>query len=84
MVQLLRFRDFRLLWSAGLISMIGDWALRAGLPFEVYRLTGSTLATAAYFLAGLIPQVLFGSTAGVLEQTMIRPMRGASGISRLK
>ena len=45
--------------------MIGDWALRAGLPFEVYRLTGSTLATAAYFLAGLIPQVLFGSTAGV-------------------
>ena len=65
MVQLLRFRDFRLLWSAGLISMIGDWALRAGLPFEVYRLTGSTLATAAYFLAGLIPQVLFGSTAGV-------------------
>jgi predicted MFS family arabinose efflux permease len=65
MVRLLRFRDFRLLWSAGLISMIGDWALRAGLPFEVYRLTGSTLATAAYFLAGLVPQVLFGSTAGV-------------------
>ena len=33
--------------------------------FEIYRLTGSTLATAAYFLAGLIPQVLFGSAAGV-------------------
>jgi predicted MFS family arabinose efflux permease len=65
MLRVLRFRDFRLVWSAGLISMIGDWALRAGLPFEVYRLTGSTLATAAYFLAGLIPQVLFGSTAGV-------------------
>ena len=65
MLRVLRFRDFRLLWSAGLISSIGDWALRAGLPFEIYRLTGSTLATAAYLLAGLLPQVLFGSTAGV-------------------
>lgn len=65
MLRVLRFRDFRLVWSAGLISMIGDWALRAGLPFEIYRLTGSTLATAAYFLAGLVPQVLFASTAGV-------------------
>jgi len=65
MLRLLRLRDFRLLWLGGFISMMGDWALVAALPFEVYRRTGSTLATAGIILASLAPAVLFGSTAGV-------------------
>ncbi len=65
MLQVLRHRDFRLLWLAGLVSMIGDWALVAALPFEVYRRTGSTLATAGVVLASIAPQLLFGSAAGV-------------------
>jgi MFS family permease len=64
-LRLLRVRDFRLLWLGGLISMTGDWALIAGVPFVVYQATGSTLATAGMVLAGLLPQVLFSSTAGV-------------------
>jgi len=64
-LSLLRPRDFRLLWLGGLISMIGDWALRAALPFEIYRRTGSTLATAGVVIAGLAPAILFGSAAGV-------------------
>lgn len=65
MLRLLRFRDFRLLWFGGLISMIGDWALIAALPYEVYQRTGSALATGAVFIAGVGPAIIFGSTAGV-------------------
>lgn len=58
-------RDFRLVLSAGLVSLVGDWLLRTGLAYFVYDLTGSTLASAATLLASLLPQILFGSVAGV-------------------
>jgi MFS family permease len=64
-IRLLRDRDFRLLWIGGLVSMMGDWALIAALPFEVFRRTGSTLATAAVLIAGLAPAIVLGSAAGV-------------------
>jgi Na+/melibiose symporter-like transporter len=62
---LLRRRGLTLLISAGLISQTGDWVLLVGLPFFVYRVTGSALATSGVFLAGLIPPILLGSVAGV-------------------
>jgi predicted MFS family arabinose efflux permease len=65
MLRVLRSRNFGLLWSAGLISMIGDWVLFVGLPIEVYRRTGSTLATAGMVLASLVPSIVLGSIAGV-------------------
>lgn len=65
MLRILRQRNFALLWTGGLISMIGDWVLIVGLPFEVYRRTGSTLATGAMVLAFLVPSVIFGSIGGV-------------------
>lgn len=65
MLQVLRQRNFALLWIGGLISMVGDWVLFVGLPFEVYRQTGSTLATGGMILALLIPRITFGSVAGV-------------------
>ncbi len=61
----LRRRDFALLWFGGLISITGDWMLLVALPIYVYQLTGSALATGAMFAAGLLPNVLFGSVAGV-------------------
>lgn len=61
----LRRRDFALLWSGGLVSMTGDWMLLVALPIYVYGATGSALATGAMFAAGLLPNVLFGSVAGV-------------------
>ena len=65
MLRILRQRNFGLLWLAGLISLIGDWVLVVGLPVEIYRRTGSTLATAGMLLAGLLPALLLGSIAGV-------------------
>jgi predicted MFS family arabinose efflux permease len=65
MLRILRQRNFALLWTGGLISMTGDWVLIVGLPVEIYRRTGSTLATAGMVLAFLVPSVALGSVAGV-------------------
>jgi MFS family permease len=63
--SLLRRRDFALVWLASLISATGDWVLFIGLPIFVYELTGSALATSAMFVAELVPQIAFGTIAGV-------------------
>src|SRR5262245_23320257 len=65
MLTLLRQRNFGLLWFGQLISLTGDWFLFIALPFYIYNLTGSTLATGAMFAAQLLPGLLFGSLAGV-------------------
>ncbi|MEV8374949.1 MFS transporter [Kribbella sp. NPDC056861] len=62
---LARQRDYRLVLSAGLISLTGDWILRIGLAFHVYQLTGSTLASGGLLLASFLPLVVLGSFAGV-------------------
>ena len=65
MFRLLRRRDFALLWFGGLISIMGDWVLGVALPFFVYQVSGSTIATAVMVAAELFPRLLFGSIAGV-------------------
>ena len=65
MLAVLRRRDFALLWTASLISTIGDWVLLGALPFYVYQVTGSALASGATFMAEVLPMLLFGSVAGV-------------------
>lgn len=65
MWRALRRPGFALLWCGGLISLAGDWILVTALPFDLYRHTGSTLATSAWLMAYLVPAVLLGSVAGV-------------------
>jgi MFS family permease len=65
MLAVLRPRNFALLWAGGLISMLGDWLLFIALPFYIYDLTGSTLATGAMFIVETLPILLFGSIGGV-------------------
>ncbi len=65
MRAVLRRRNFALLWAGGLVSSLGDWFLFIALPFYVYDLTGSALATGGMFIAESLPSILFGSIAGV-------------------
>jgi MFS family permease len=64
-IRVLRRRDFALLWTAGLVSVAGDWMLLAVLPYVVYDSTGSTVATAGMTVAEMLPGILLGSVAGV-------------------
>jgi predicted MFS family arabinose efflux permease len=61
----LRQRDFALLWFGGLISMMGDWAMFAALPFYAFEQTGSAFASGAVLTALTLPGLLFGTVAGV-------------------
>src|SRR6266702_1225736 len=65
MFAALRRRNFALLWFGQLISLIGDWVLFIALPFYVFALTGSALATGAMFIVQTIPRLFLGSVAGV-------------------
>lgn len=65
MLTLLRRRNFALLWVGGLVSIAGDYVLYAALPYFVYQVTGSTVATAGMIAAELAPGILLGSLAGV-------------------
>lgn len=65
MFAALRQRNFAFLWFGQVISLIGDWVLFVALPFYIYTLTGSTLATGIMFIVQTIPRIFFGSVAGV-------------------
>lgn len=58
-------RDLRFLLGAGVVSLTGDWILGIGLAYQIYVITGSTLASALVLLAAYVPQILLGSVAGV-------------------
>ena len=58
-------RDLRLVLSAGIISLTGDWVLTIGLIYRVYAVTGSTVASALMMASSFAPQVLLSAVAGV-------------------
>ena len=65
-------RDYRWLWSGQVISGMGNQITRIALPFQVYVLTGSTLAIAALTLFQLVPILLFALGAGSLADAVDR------------
>lgn len=65
-------RDYRWLWSGQVISGMGNQITRVALPFQVYVLTGSTLAIGAVAFFQLIPVLLFALGAGSLADVVDR------------
>ncbi|MEV6266251.1 MFS transporter [Kribbella sp. NPDC051936] len=59
-------RDFRRLWLSGAISGIGSWLLVVAIPFHVFALTGSAVATGLTLALEALPALLIGPWAGVL------------------
>jgi len=67
-----RDRDYRWLWGGQVVNGIGNQITRIALPYQVYVLTGSTLAIAALTLFQLIPILLFALGAGSLADSFDR------------
>jgi MFS family permease len=63
-LQPLRYRNFNLLWWAGLASLSGTWALRVALPLSVLDLTGSPAAVSAVVAAALLGTIIAGPVGG--------------------
>ncbi|MGH2477243.1 MAG: MFS transporter, partial [Candidatus Limnocylindrales bacterium] len=67
-----RDRDYRWLWTGQAIGGMGAQITRLALPFQVYALTGSTLAIAALTTVQLVPILAFSLIAGSLADTIDR------------
>lgn len=65
-------RDFRLLWGAGLVSLLGGMVTYVAVPFQIYDITGSTLAVGLLGVAELVPLVFFGLWGGALADAVDR------------
>jgi MFS family permease len=62
----LEHRDFRLLWSAQILSELGDWAARVALAVLVHNRTGSEVLTAAVTAVSLLPWIGLGQALAAL------------------
>jgi MFS family permease len=65
-------RRYRYLWSGQAVSGIGTQITRIALPFQVYVLTGSTLAVAVLAAVQLVPILVFALGAGSLADAVDR------------
>ncbi|MBK5227581.1 MAG: MFS transporter [Actinobacteria bacterium] len=59
-------RDYRLLWLGSGISFIGSRLTFVAIPFQVYKITGSTLAVGITALFELIPLLFLSLVGGAI------------------
>lgn len=62
----LRHRDFRLLWSAEVISMAGTQLMRTAVAWQIFELTRDPLQLGFLGLSRFVPLLIFGLWGGVL------------------
>ncbi|MGZ8579574.1 MAG: MFS transporter [Actinomycetota bacterium] len=65
-------RDFRLLFLGRSISDFGDEIVAVVVPFQVYAITGSTLAVGLLGLAALVPVFVFPIVGGAVADAVDR------------
>jgi MFS family permease len=64
--NLLRNRNFALLWTAQILSTLGNELYNIGMMVTIFERTGSALQTAGVLIARTTPSLLLGPFAGVL------------------
>ena len=67
-----KYRDFKLLFTAGLFSYFGSMITFVALPFQVKELTGSFWAVGLIGIVEIIPLIVFGLYGGVLADYLDR------------
>ena len=68
----LRGREFRLLFIGQMVSFFGSMITFVALPFQLYELTGSTLAVGALGVCEFIPIVTVALVSGALADAVDR------------
>jgi predicted MFS family arabinose efflux permease len=78
----------RILWTANSIAALGVWLLVMAVPLEVYRRSGSPVATGLALAIEALPAVVVGPWAGVLVDRLPRKrvlqgayLGGAGGVA---
>jgi predicted MFS family arabinose efflux permease len=65
-------RNFRLLWTAQIVSELGDWFYSVAIFSFLLELTGSAQMVALAFLMQVLPQTFIAPTAGVINDRISR------------
>src|ERR1700678_4653214 len=65
-------RNFRRLWSAQVVSEIGDWFYTLAIYNLLLQLTGRASSVALALVLQVLPQTFIGPTAGVINDRLRR------------
>jgi MFS family permease len=65
-------RDFRLLWTSGLITTFGSFLTYVAVPLQIKDLTGSSLAVGLIGAVELVPMIVFSLWGGALADALDR------------
>ncbi|MDV6277062.1 MFS transporter [Rhodococcus erythropolis] len=65
-------RDYRRLWTAGIVTVIGAQLSVVAVPQQVYQITLSSAYVGLTGIFGLVPLVVFGLWGGALADVMDR------------
>jgi len=68
----LRYDDFRRLWQANIVTVIGAQLNIIAVPAHIYSLTGSSAYVGLAGMFGLVPLLIFGLYGGSLADAMDR------------
>ncbi len=72
LTPLRRSRDFRRLWFGNAISLLGSMLTTVAIPYQVYQLTGSTLAVGLLGVAALVPLLTISFLGGAVADALDR------------
>ena len=82
--ELLKTRNFRLLWGAGTLSSIGDQFDPIAFPWLVLLFTGDPLAVGAIIAVGSVPTVFFMLIGGsIVDRSSPRMILQVSNLARI-
>ncbi len=68
----LRNADFRRLWTANIVTVVGAQLTVVAVPAQIYTLTGSSAYVGLTGVFGLVPLIVFGLWGGALADVIDR------------
>ena len=68
----LREKAFRRLWTGQTITVVGTQMTLVVVPYQVFQVTGSSLAVGLTSIVALVPLVVFGLLGGAIADTVDR------------